>query len=157
MSSGRLNTVGVVGAYWISSISSLRKTTLPGVDGKIAPDLERGLVGHRDAPALRVRDQVRCTLRDRRSAGIQRELQGIGVGREEIRRRDGVDELVGDECQLFLGAWVDLRQLRELANVVGVEQIGVLDQREVGLIAPCLGGETPIPRVRGVRCLAALA
>ena len=37
MSRGRLNTVGVVGAYWISSINSFLKTTLPGVVARLRP------------------------------------------------------------------------------------------------------------------------
>ena len=36
-SSGRSNTFGVVGSYWMSSISALRNTTLPGVVPMLTP------------------------------------------------------------------------------------------------------------------------
>ena len=39
ISSGRFSTVSVVGAYWISSIRSLRNTTLPGVTAMFSPTL----------------------------------------------------------------------------------------------------------------------
>ena len=37
MTSGRLCTVGVVASYWMSSISALRNTTLPGVTARLRP------------------------------------------------------------------------------------------------------------------------
>jgi hypothetical protein len=37
MTSGRLCTLGVVGAYWISCISSFSNTTLPGVVARLRP------------------------------------------------------------------------------------------------------------------------
>ena len=37
ITSGRLRTRAVVGAYWMSSISSLRYTTLPGVTARLRP------------------------------------------------------------------------------------------------------------------------
>src|ERR1700731_1369935 len=40
MSSGSSRTCGVVGAYWISSINSLRNTTLPSVSAMFSPILK---------------------------------------------------------------------------------------------------------------------
>ena len=37
ISSGSARTVGVVGSYWISSISRLRNTTWPGVSATVSP------------------------------------------------------------------------------------------------------------------------
>ncbi len=39
MSSGRFQTFGVVGVYWISSNSSLRWITAPGVVARFSPTL----------------------------------------------------------------------------------------------------------------------
>ena len=46
INTGSAPTVAVVGAYWINSISALRKTTLPGVAARSLPTMKR-LAGRR--------------------------------------------------------------------------------------------------------------
>ena len=49
ISTGSAPTVAVVGAYWISSISALRNTTLPGVAARSPPTVKSS-VARRRAP-----------------------------------------------------------------------------------------------------------
>ena len=71
ISSGRLSTVSVDGAYWMSCISSFWKITLPGVIARLRADLERLGVGLPDlevaAPAS-MSSASMCMPRTRLSA-----------------------------------------------------------------------------------------
>ena len=128
----------------ISSISLVLKDDAARCHRQIASYLECRLVGHRDPAPLRVGDQIRCALGDRCALRRKRELQGVGIGRQKIRRCNRADVLVGDERQPFFGVRIGLRQIGQLAHVVGVEQVGILDERKVRLLAPSLCREPSI-------------
>ncbi len=113
-------------------------------EGEVAADRECRLVGHGDAAALCVADQVGESLGEAGAAGLEGELKRLGIGRQEIRRRDGVRVLLGEEAQPLLRPRVALRQRRELAHVIGIKQVAVLEPGEVGLLAPFLRREAPI-------------
>ena len=60
-------------------------------------------------------------MRNARAAGLDCKLQRLGVGRQEVARRDRFDVLAREEAQASLRIRIALGQLRELANVFGVE------------------------------------
>ena len=75
MSTGSACTVGVVGAYWMSSMSSLRRITLPGVVATSCPGLNASVPAGgsprapraksstpRAAPVARLTPQVAAVL-----------------------------------------------------------------------------------------------
>jgi hypothetical protein len=62
MTSGRLSTVSVAGAYWMSCIRSFWKTTLPGDTAMFSPtrNLESSVMRMRSLPLPRSRSFRRC-------------------------------------------------------------------------------------------------
>ena len=116
ITTGRLCTVGVDGAYWISSISSLRKTTSPGVTARSRPttNASASLIEMRPRaasatrfakPRARLAPSVSDRARDR-----------LGIGREEVRRRERVDPLAREEAQAALLLRRQAGRLREFGR-----------------------------------------
>ena len=115
---------------------------------QVAADLECRFVGHRDAPALRVADQVREPLGDAGAARLDCELERFGIRRQEIRWRDGIRVLARQEPDAFPGFGIALRQCGEFPHVVGVQQIGVSQPGEVRVLAPLFPPEAAIRNCR---------
>ena len=67
----------------------------------------------------------------------ERALQHLGIGRHEIRRRERIDVLPRHEREAAAGRGSgSARERRELGQVFADEQVALLQQREVGQLAP---------------------
>ena len=138
ITSGRLHTVGVVASYWMSSMSSLRNTTLPGVTAMLRPtsNARSSVIVMRPVRASSARLRRPCTrlapsvahARAARTSGL---VAGKLVGAIASR----YCRVANSSRLLLVGR--QRREARELAQVVGVEQVGLPQQREVGLLVPC--------------------
>ena len=100
ISTGSGRTVAVAGAYWISSISRLRKTTLPGVTATSRPTSKRSAPTGRLPPSAR--SQSSTKLPRAAHAGCAPPSRSVrsstsGIGRGEVRRREHVEELARAE------------------------------------------------------------
>ena len=146
MTSGRRCTRSVDGAYWISSISGLRKTTLPGRHREVAADLEGARVAHRDAPVAEVGGEVGEALREAPAVGRERALQHLGVGRREIGRRERVDALPRHEREPPLVGVGQRGERGELGQVFARKQVRLLQQREERKLVPRASGEAVVAR-----------
>ena len=157
ISSGRLNTVWVVGAYWMSSIRSLRKMTLPGVAARLTPssnfDASAWRMRRVPRPAamssaiiLQAAHQIVAALGERRA-------QQFGIGGDEVRRRQARSSAAADRtapCGGCAGRVVGA--LDEIVGPVGRQHIGLLEEIEIGIVAPFRIGEALVAGVgRGDR------
>ena len=115
ISSGRWWTCSVVGAYWISCISSFWKTTLPGREREVLAEREGVEIGHLDrelaVAAGQVAEQVVEAAQQVLAAALERGAQHLGIGRDEVGGRHRVDELAGVEVDLLPGLVVDALDL----------------------------------------------
>ena len=126
-SSGYLADLSVCGAYWISSNTSVRSTTAPGVTARSRADLERRGVDHAGDPgaAGHVVHEVAQTAQEARSAGVDELLRRRRVQQRSVGRRQGVDEVLDQEPQPLAGAVVEVRVVHQ--------PVGGLPDREVRL------------------------
>ena len=101
ISTGSACTVVVVGVYWISSISSLRNTTLPGVTASVLPTSKSSVPA--GAAPLSVRPQVLDHVLEPAHQVLPLlglgQRQQLGVGRQVVRRRAGVEQHAHRELQ----------------------------------------------------------
>ena len=148
MTSGRLCTVGVVASYWMSSISALRNTTLPGVTARLRPTANARssviVIRPRRASSARLRSPCHEAL----ALGRDRPREHVRIGRREVRRRDRVDVLARRELEALLVGGRQRRETREVAQVLGVREVRLHEQREVRLLAPRARVEAPVARRR---------
>jgi len=99
MSSGSSRTCDVAGAYWISSISSLRNTTLPSVSAMFSPILKTSSPfnlsprasrtrssASSDAPAAKLAPAVR-QVASRTVGLVQAKLAGASAFRMKLPRK----------------------------------------------------------------------
>ena len=111
MRSGTRRTSSVTGLYWMSCIISFWKITLPGVAAMVSPT-------RKASRSLMVMDKVlRLASMSRRrlarplsrfsAAALKRGLQHLGIGRDEVRRSDRVDELARVEIDLVRRLFVE--------------------------------------------------
>ncbi len=150
ISSGRRYTRAVLGAYWISSISGFLNTTLPGVTARLRPTA--------NAPASLLEMWPRCAsaarltkpLHQARAFGRERAFEHDGVGRDEVGRRERVDELLRRENEPLLLGLRERRRCRELVQIFAGEQIALLHQGEEGVLVPLRCREPAVAR-RGFR------
>src|SRR6187551_2524390 len=97
ITSGRLCTFGVVGAYWISCISSFSKTTLPGVVARSRPTSKARSSDIEMRPfATSARNRPVPSIRAG-AAALHREQQGLGVGGQPVLRARRVEHLAQRE------------------------------------------------------------
>ena len=94
-------TVSVVGVYWMSSISLLRYTTLPGVVARSLPTLKVSVpTGGRP---LAARSQSSTKFQNPRTrfcpASALRLAQDLGVCQDEVRRGEDVEHLTERELE----------------------------------------------------------
>ena len=120
------------------------KDDAAGRHGEVAPDLERLLVAHRDPAALRIGGEVGEPPYEARPLGGERALQHLGIGRHEVRRRERVDVLPRQEGERLLLVLGQRSELGELAQVLAEQKVALLQQREVGQLAPLGGSEAAI-------------
>ncbi len=88
-------------------------------DGKVAADRERARVAPRDVTALRVGCEIGEALHEARAFGIERALQHDGVGRDEVGRRERVDELLRREDEALLLRLRERGRCGELVQIFG--------------------------------------
>ena len=97
----------VCGAYWMSSKTSVRRTTAPGVSARFSPTANllvstvEGRLGKSRREVARAADQVHPALVDAR-------LDDRRVRPREVRRRERVEQVADGEARLALGAPVDV-------------------------------------------------
>ena len=102
-SSGIARTCSVCGAYWISSKTSVRRTTVPGREREVLADRELARVDGR-GQAREVADEVARAAHQVRAALIDAGLDDRRVRPREVRRRERVEHVAGREAGLALGA-----------------------------------------------------
>ena len=129
----------------MSSKSWLRKTTLAGRDREVATDLEGRRVAHRDPALARVDDEVGRALDQALALGLGGPPEDLGVGGREVGRRHRVDELAGHELEPVPVVLGQRDQRGELGQVLGGQQVALLQQREIRQLGPLRRGEAPIP------------
>ena len=100
ISTGSATTCSVAGLYWMSSISSLRKTTSPGVTARSLPTSRPSAGGSRlhgeRAPDILLEIDAR-RARDWRRISLSVALDDHRVEPRHIRRRPHIEQLAGDE------------------------------------------------------------
>ena len=116
-----------------------------GRDRQIAAHFERRFVGHGDAAATSVGEQVRKPLGKRCTPGLERELERLRIGGQKIGRRHRVDILMSEKRQALFRARIGLGEVDELAHIPRVQQVSFFQQGKERLFAPFPGRKTPIP------------
>ena len=111
---------------------------------KIATDLEGGFIHPRDAPFLKILDQVLHAGRQARRARLNGGPNDLRIGRRKVRRAHRVDKLSRIETKLQLGSVVDLRLIDKIRQLLRVRQIGLLEKIVVRRVAPGLVLEASI-------------
>ena len=155
ISTGSANTVSVVGLYWISSISSLRNTTSPGVMATSSPTVKRrrGAWAHRQHGAQRVLLKIEQPAPEIGAAFAQGVLDDHGLSQGTL---DG--ETASSACRPHEG---DARGAfrrhaadgpRRVSPPFLLRQKGLLPEDE-GEAVPSLVLEAPVSRGRGERFL----
>ena len=123
-----VHRVGVVGAYWISCDELVLEHDRARRDREVAADLERASrrssrCGRGRTSATRLASP--CTRLA--AVGRERRLEHLGIGRDEIGRRDRVDVLARHEREPLLVVVGQAARRGELAQVVAVEQVALLE------------------------------
>ena len=134
-------TCSVVGSYWISSIMSVRRMTLPFVVARFLPTSKASGSALRTWPCIGgdVVEEIREAFGQVGAAALKRLSQDCRVCRREVRGRNGVDETLRKELNL-LPRWS--RQVRLVADQfpqpLGSYQVIVLEQIERDVFIPFL-------------------
>ena len=107
----------VLSAYWISSKTSLRCTTAPGVAARFSPTTNFGCPHWPEARRRRhVPQQVPRPVHQVGAPIVDRHLQRGRVGPQEVRRRQRVGDIPGHEPQLPVGGPVQLSVADQLPS-----------------------------------------
>src|ERR1700739_400856 len=102
MSSGSSRTCGVVGAYWISSISSLRNTTVPLVSAMFSPILKCSSPFNCSArQPNKILGQQRCAGNEISAAYPPGGFQNGWVGPGKVDRRQRVQHETAEQVDAF--------------------------------------------------------
>ncbi len=117
------------------------KDDLAGRHRDVLADAEGVHVGHLDREsslaALEIVEQVLQTLDEVLAAAIERRLQDLGVGHQEVRGRHRIDELAGVEIDLARGLVVEpLDILHRRLHPARRQQIALLDEVEERIVVP---------------------
>ena len=163
ISSGRFSTCSVAGAYWISSMISLRNTTLPGVFAMLTPTSKACASDWRifsSPPAgLDVLGQHLHAAHEVLAVLLQGLAQQFRVGDDEIGGGEGAGDLLDVEARLLAGVRIEILGLVDHRfRPARADQIGLLDEVEHRMVRPVGIGEAGIALVRlddGLRLLAA--
>ena len=111
--------------------------------GDVVADPERLLVGHLDAQLtvalVEVLEQVLQPLHQVGAAGFHRLAQHLRIGEREVRRRERIDVLAGEEVDLLLrlvGQAVEPRH--DVVDVARRDEVALLDVVEDEVVLPVL-------------------
>ena len=151
--SGRLSTVAVDGAYWMSCISSFSKITLPGVSARLRPTsnilesdwrmLETAMPG---LDVLSQHVHAAHQILGLRGEGL---AQQFGIGQHEVRRRDRIGDLAHVEIGLLHDVRIEtLGIAHQPVRPLHREEIGLLEKIEELVARPFRIGEALVPGVR---------
>ena len=157
ISSGRLSTVAVDGAYWMSCISSFSKITLPGVSARLRPT--SNILGsdwriwRLAVPGLDVLGQHVHAAHEILGVRGERLAQQLRIGQHEVRRRDRVGDLPHVEIGLLQRVRIEpSASLHQPVRPLHRQQIGLLEEIEELVARPFRIGEALVPGVgRGDR------
>ena len=125
-----------------------------GRGSEIAADLEGGFIHPRDAALLQILDQVLHAVGETLGAGLDRAADDFRIGRGEVRRAHRVDELPRIESKLEFRLVVDLRLIDEVGQLLGAQQIGLLEQLVEWRMGPGVILEAPVAAGCFRRCAA---
>jgi hypothetical protein len=131
--------------------------------GDVLADLELGQVGLADrqlaAAALQVGGEVLHAAHQALALALHHLAQGGGVGDQEVRRREGVGQHLGEELDPALGVGIDAFGLRDqVVQPVRRQQVALLHHvehrvgRPVGIAEPLValgGGDHGLGRLAG--------
>ena len=113
--------------------------------GEVFAQPERVGIGMGQLPALHVVDQVLHPAHQILPAGFDGALHHHRVQRHEIVRAHRFGQRADREFELLaLGAIKPVHALDRLAEVIGQQQIGLVQQQEGGVFAPCGIGKAPV-------------
>ena len=115
--------------------------------GDVLTDLEGGFVGQRDLQfttrSLEIGNQMFQPVQQALAFGFDGKSQGIGVGRQKIRRAEHIDDLIAEEFQplaVLVIQPVDFGHRR--VNRLHIVHVLLLHKVEVGVGLPQRIGET---------------
>ena len=111
--------------------------------GDVLAEFEGVGVGHLDAQLavafLDVAQQVVEALEQVLAVRLDGLAEDLGVGHGEIRRRERIDELAGEEVDLLLAVLVQtVDATNRVVDVAGGDQVGLLDEVEQEMVFPLL-------------------
>jgi len=106
--------------------------------------LESRLVGHRDPALGQVLDEQLEALGQALATGLQRQLLGLRVGHQVVRRAQRVGDLTQRETPLPLAAFVERGRFQRLVQHIHLCQIRARDCFESWILGPGLAGEPAI-------------
>ena len=95
-------------------------------------------------PRARVGGEIGEALHEARPVGRERAPQRLGIGRQEIGRRERVDVLLRQEHEAAPVGSGQRCQRSQLVQIFRRQQIALLHQREVGELAPLARGEAAV-------------
>ena len=149
--SGRRLTVAVVGSYWISCRRVVLVDHLAPRHRDVLADTKRLHIGHLDRqPALaafEILEQVPQPVDEVLTAAFDRRPEHLGVGHQEVRRGDRIDELPRVEIDLARGALVDAFDILDRSlQPARRQQVALLDEVEQRVVGPRLVAEATVPR-----------
>ena len=153
MTSGRLSTVSVVGAYWMTWQRRSRRRPCPASTARFSPSLKASMADWRifrlPPPAL-MSSARKCMPRTRFSPfGGKRLAQQFGIGEDEIRRGEGAAELAQVEAGLVPRVLVDpLGLLGQVGRPAAGDEIELLHEIEELVLLPIRVDEAPVARLR---------
>src|SRR3989441_9611494 len=145
ITSGRAATWAVVGAYWISWISSFSYTTCPGVTARLRPTSKAWssvwlMRPFCTSPIRFARPRVRLSPRLSSACCI-----ASGLVRE-VRRAHRIDPLPHGKAGALLRLRVELGALHQLFQIARREKIRLPEVVVVGVVAPFLRRKAPVAR-----------
>ena len=124
ITSGRSCTLAVLGAYWMSCISSFSKTTLPGLVATLRPTSKAvsSVIETRPlAKSCRNRRMPSTRLAPPLSSAV---CIASGLVARRVGRAQRIDHLAQHETPLRLAALVQRRRGQRLLQQFGLAQVG---------------------------------
>ncbi|CAM5187285.1 hypothetical protein CDEN61S_02675 [Castellaniella denitrificans] len=116
----------------------------PRGDGQVLARHEGGFVGLRDAAPRQVAHQVRQPPLQGFAAAVDQGLLGVGIGRQEVGRRSGLDPLHDRELQALARGVFAIGGLREAPQGVGHDEVGVRREQGLGIADPGVRREAAV-------------
>ena len=110
----------------------------------VVAHFESRLVGHRDPALGEVLGEQLEALGQALATSLQRQLLGLRVGHQVVRRAQRVGDLTQREAPLPLAAFVERGRVQCLGQQIHLRQIRARDRFESWVLGPGLAGEPAI-------------